>query len=115
MKGLGRFKIASNKRLRTLLLVLVAAFATALGIVAYGTHLFRSLELSTVNTRFSIRGNEKAPKDIVIVGIDSQSFSEVNKQWPFPRAVEARLLNHIAAGHPKAVGFDVVFSQPSSL
>jgi adenylate cyclase len=115
MKGLGRFRIASNRRLRVLLLLLVAAFATALGIVAYGTHLLRSLELSTVNTRFSIRGNEKVPKNIVIVGIDSQSFSEVDKQFPFPRAVEAKLLNHIAAGDPKAVGFDVVFSQPSSL
>ncbi len=115
MKGLGRFKIASNRRLRTLLLLIVAVFATALGIVAYGTHLLRSLELSTVNTRFSIRGKEKAPKNIVIVAIDSTSFSTVNKQWPFPRAVEGKVLSQIAAGNPAAIAFDVVFSQPSDL
>jgi adenylate cyclase len=114
MKG-RRFKIGSNRRLRALLLLLVAVFAAGLGIVAYSTHLLRSLELSTVNTRFSIRGNEPRPKNIVIVKIDGASFSDLNKQWPFPRATEARVLNRILAGHPAATAFDVVFSQPSSL
>ena len=115
MKRTGRFKIASNRRLRVLLLLVVAFFATGLGLAAYGTHLLRSLDLSTVNTRFSIRGNEKAPKNIVIVAVDSPSFAEVNKQWPFPRAVEGKVLDRIGAGHPKAIAFDVVFSQPSDL
>ena len=115
MNGLGRFKISSNRNLRVLLFLAVATFATAFGIVAYGTHLLRSLELNTVNTRFSIRGKQKAPSNIVIVGVDSASFSAVNKQWPFPRAVEAKVLDHIAAGAPAAMAYDVVFSQPSSL
>jgi len=115
MKARRRFRIGSNRNLRVLLLVLVAIGATGIGIIAYGTSLLRSLELSTVNTRFSIRGKQQAPKNIVIVRIDGTTFSEINKQWPFPRAVEARLLNRIDAGHPAAVGFDVVFSQPSNL
>ncbi len=114
MKGLGRFRISSNRRLRVLLLLLVATFATAFGIVAYGTHLLRSLELSTVDTRFSIRGKEKKPSDIVIVGVDSTTFSTINKQWPFPRAIEGKVFSRIAAGHPKAISYDIVFSQPSS-
>jgi adenylate cyclase len=109
------FWLASSRRLRALMLSVVAIGATGFGIAAYGTRLLRSLELSTVNTRFSIRGNERAPKNIVVVAIDDTSFSAVNKQWPFPRAVEGRVLNRIAAGHPAAVAFDVVFSQPSSL
>jgi adenylate cyclase len=114
MKGLGRFRISSNRRLRVLLLLLVATLGTAFGIVAYGTHLLRSLELSTVNTRFSVRGKEKKPTNIVIVGVDSDTFSTVNKQWPFPRAVEGKVFSRIAAGHPKSISYDIVFSQPSS-
>jgi serine/threonine protein kinase/CHASE2 domain-containing sensor protein len=105
----------SSKRIRALMLAIVALGATTLGIVAYGTHLLRSLELSTVDTRFSIRGNEKPPSNIVIVGVDSGSFSTVNKQWPFPRAIEGKVFSRIAAGHPKAIAYDIVFSQPSSL
>jgi adenylate cyclase len=113
MKGLGRFKIASNRHLRVLLLLLVAAFATALGIVAYGTNLLQSLELSTVNTRFSIRGNEKAPKNIVVVGVDDTTLSTIKRDWPYPRGYEARLIDRIAAGHPAVIASDIQFSQSS--
>ena len=112
---MSRFKIASNRRLRTLLLMIVALSAAGIGVAAYATHLLRSPELSTVDTRFSVRGHHKAPKNIVIVGIDSTTFSDVNKQFPFPRAVQGKVLSQIAAGHPRAVAFDIVFSQPSSL
>ena len=40
-----RFKIASNRRLRVLLLLLVALVGTGLWVAAYSTHLLRSLEL----------------------------------------------------------------------
>jgi adenylate cyclase len=115
MKGTRPFKIASNNSLRAVLLVLVAIGATAIGIVAYGTHLLRSLELSTVNTRFSIRGKEKAPSNIVVVKIDDKTFQDLNKQFPFPRAVEGRLIDRIAAGNPAAIAFDVQFSESSNL
>jgi adenylate cyclase len=115
MKGLGRFKISSNRNLRTLLLLLVATFATALGIVAYGTHLLRSLDLSTVNTRFSIRGKEKPPKNIVIVKIDDKTFQDLNQQFPFPRKTEAQLIDRIGAAHPAVIAFDVQFSESSNL
>jgi adenylate cyclase len=110
-----RFKVASNRHLRTLLLVLVAVVATGIGIAAYGTHLLRSLELNTVDTRFDIRGKQKRPKNIVVVKVDDKTFQDLNKQFPFPRAYEGRLLNKIAAGHPAAVAFDIQFSEPSNL
>jgi adenylate cyclase len=52
---------------------------------------------------------------MVVVAIDDQSIATINKQWPFPRATQARLLNRIGAGKPKAVAFDVAFSDPSQL
>jgi CHASE2 domain-containing sensor protein len=110
-----RFKIASNRRLRTLLLLLVALVGTGIWLAAYSTHVLRSLELSTVNTRFSIRGAEKAPNNIVVVRIDAATFQDLNKQWPFPRAVDGRVLSRISAQHPAAVAFDVQLSEPSAL
>jgi adenylate cyclase len=114
MKG-RRFKIGSNRRLRVLLLLLVALVATGIWIGAYSGHVLRSLDLSTVNTRFSIRGNERAPKNIVLINIDSATLGSIRKQWPFPRAVQARVLDRVNAGHPAATAYDIVFSDPSSL
>lgn len=107
--------LRSNRNLRVLLLGLTALVATGLAVGAYAARSLRTLDLNTVNTRFSVRGSEKPPSNIVVVGIDDASFSIVKKQWPFPRAVEAEVLNRIAAGHPTAVAFDIVFSDPSDL
>lgn len=37
----------------------VGLAATGLGLVAYGTNVFRELELQSVDARFSLRGTEK--------------------------------------------------------
>jgi adenylate cyclase len=107
--------LGSNQNLKVLLLGLVALGATGLALAGYAAHALRTLDLNTVDTRFSIRGTEKPPSNIVVVAIDDTSIAAINKQWPFPRADQAKLLNRIAAGHPAAVAFDVVFSDPSQL
>jgi adenylate cyclase len=107
--------LGSNRNLKVLLLALVAIVATGLALGGYAARSLRTLDLNSVDARFSVRGAEKAPKNIVVVGVDSTTFQVVKKQWPFPRAVEAKVLNRITAGHPAAVAFDIVFSDPSSL
>ncbi len=107
--------LGSNRNLKVLLLALVAIVATGLALGGYAARALRTLDLNTVNARFSVRGAEKAPKNIVVVGVDSTTFQVINKQFPFPRAVEAKVLNRIGAGHPAAVAFDIVFSDASTL
>ncbi|MBV9197177.1 MAG: adenylate/guanylate cyclase domain-containing protein [Solirubrobacterales bacterium] len=106
---------ASNRQLKAFLLALVALSASAFGIVAYAADLMGSLEGSTIDTRFSVRGNQPAPKDVVLVKIDSRTFQDLNLQWPFPRAVDGRVISRIAAEHPAAIAFDVQLSEPSQL
>ncbi len=101
--------------MKFLLLGLVALFATAFGVVAYATDLLGSLEGSTINSRFSVRGTQKPPKNVVVVRIDATTFQDLNMQWPFPRAVDGRLLSRIASEHPAAIAFDVQLSEPSEL
>src|SRR5690242_17735999 len=106
---------AGRGRLRVLLLALVALGACGIALAAYGTHLLRGLEGSTVDTRFSIRGKEKPPSNIVIVAIDDRTVANLDLQFPFPRNVQAKVLNRILAQNPKAVTWDIVFEQKSSI
>ena len=94
-------------------LAIVALGATGFGIVAYETDLLRSLELSTVDTRFSIRGDQRPPSNIVLVEIDETTFDELGFQWPFPRRVHARVIENIARDHPAVIAYDVQFSEAS--
>jgi adenylate cyclase len=98
-----------------LLLALVALGSCGIAIAAYGTHLLRSLEGSTVDARFKIRGTEKPPSNIVIVAIDDRSTTKLDLQVPYPRNVQGRVLRRILAQHPQAVTWDVVFKQKSSI
>ena len=58
------------RRARLFGLLAVALVAVGLGVAGYATSLLRTLDLSTVDTRFSIRGTEPRPDDIVVVRID---------------------------------------------
>jgi adenylate cyclase len=102
-----------GQRLRHLLLAVVGLTFTGLAVVAYETDLLRSLELSTVNTRFQIRGPRARPHDVVLVEIDEATFSELGLQWPFRRAVHGRAIENIAREHPKVIAYDVQFSEAS--
>jgi adenylate cyclase len=105
---------ARTRQLRRVLLAVVALGATGLAVVAYETNLLRSLELSTVNARFSIRGHQRPPANIVLVEIDERTFDELDLQWPFPRRVHAKVIEDIARDHPKAIAYDVQFSEASA-
>ena len=78
------------------------AFPRAIGLVTYATSLLGSLEGSTINGRFSIRGTQQPPKNIVLVAIDDKSLTDINS-WPYARTFYAQVLNNIAAEHPAAV------------
>ncbi len=97
-----------------MLLAIVALGATALGIVAYETDLLRTLELSTVNARFSIRGRKAPPANVVLVEIDAATFDELGLQWPFSRKVHARVIEDIARDRPRAIAYDVQFTEASA-
>jgi CHASE2 domain-containing sensor protein/tRNA A-37 threonylcarbamoyl transferase component Bud32 len=105
--------ISGRGRLRVLLLALVAIGSCGIALAFNGTHLLRGLEGSAVDARFSIRGTEKPPSNIVIVAIDDRSLHTLPYLYPYPRAVQAQLVNRIVAEHPKSVTFDIQFTEKS--
>ena len=54
---------------------------------------------------------ERLAKPAVVVAIDSQSLEKFG-QWPWPRNLTAHLIEQINAHGPKAIGIDLLFSEP---
>ncbi len=107
------FTFGGNRRMPLVFLAVVALGATGLMLAAYSANVFRALEGDTIDARFSVRGSERPPKDLMIVKVDDRTFEELNRQWPFPRRIFARLIRRIAAGDPAAITLDVQFSESS--
>jgi adenylate cyclase len=95
-------------------LLIVALAAAALSLIAYGTNLMRSLELGSVDARFSLRGTQEQPSDIVFVKIDDRTFSQLGVQWPFPRSLHARVIDRLREAGAKTIAVDIQFTEPTT-
>lgn len=54
---------------------------------------------------------EPARKDIIIVAIDDYSLAQLGR-WPWARSVHAQLLDRLAKAHPRAIGLDLILTEP---
>jgi len=83
-----------------------------------GLHLFVYLENRFSDLLVQIQARSLAPdQDIVIVDIDEASLAKMQDiagSWPWPRAVHAELIEGLARQQPKAIVFDILFSEPDS-
>ncbi len=71
----------------------------------------RLVELKTLDLRIASRGDLKPGGETVIAVIDEKSLSELGR-WPWPRTTIAQLVRKLKKNGAKAVGFDIVFSEP---
>jgi adenylate cyclase len=94
-------------------LLIVALVAAGLAFLAYGTNLMRSLELGSVDARFSLRGTQEQPSDIVFVKVDDRTFSQLGVQWPFPRSLHARVIDRLRKAGAKTIAVDIQFTEPT--
>ncbi len=53
-----------------------------------------------------------APDDVVIIAVDEASLAEFGR-WPWSRRLHAQLLHSLADEQPKAIAFDIIFSEPN--
>lgn len=54
-----------------------------------------------------------APDDIVIVAIDEPSLERIGR-WPWRRAIHATLIEKVAAAKPRAIGIDLILTEPDA-
>jgi len=101
----------SSHRLRLGLFLGVGLAAAAVAFAADAAGILRSQEQSTVDVRFSIRGSQGAPKDVVVVGIDDVTFDDLGLRWPFPRRLHAQLIDRLKKAGAKVIAYDIQFTE----
>lgn len=62
----------------------------------------------------TVRADVVAPDDVAVILIDEASLSAMNPlvgRWPWPRSVHADVIDFLAIGNPRAIVFDILFSE----
>ncbi|HEY8303246.1 MAG TPA: adenylate/guanylate cyclase domain-containing protein [Solirubrobacteraceae bacterium] len=93
--------------------------AGGIGVLAYATDLLRRSELQTIDARFSIRGKQAPPSDIVFVAIDPQSEDELeahrmHARSPLPRRYDAKVIDTLRRAGARAIAMDMEFVQQTN-
>lgn len=91
----------------------VAIVAIGVAIGAYLLDVGRNLELDTVDIRFSVRGTDPAPGDMVFVKIDDETFNVLKIQIQNLRAEHARAIERMAEDGARVIAYDVQFTEES--
>lgn len=71
----------------------------------------RFMELKTLDLRMASRGTLPPGGETIIAVIDEKSLAELGR-WPWSRTTIARLMDQLKGSGAKAIGFDIVFSEP---
>jgi len=92
--------------------------AVGLGLAARATHLLRRSELQTIDARFSVRGAERAPGNVVLVLIGDDTFAELTQmhlqsEFPFPRRYDAQVIDNLRKAGASTIAVDVEFAHPT--
>ncbi|TXI89433.1 MAG: CHASE2 domain-containing protein, partial [Burkholderiaceae bacterium] len=96
--------------MRDFVLLAIALFLTA-AVLIFGDYLKRFDQ--GVYDKLLQTQTRPARDDILIIAIDDYSLNEIGK-WPWNRAIHAQLLERLQPAHPKAIGFDIVFTEAQS-
>ncbi|MEJ7013456.1 adenylate cyclase CyaK [Sinorhizobium meliloti] len=110
MKASRQLRLSSR---RAKLAVLAALVATLVSLVSL-TGSWSLVDLRAYDY-LSILGRPPLPEDgPVIVAIDEPSMAEIGSQWPWPRALHARLIQALRAAGARAIALDVIFAEPAA-
>jgi adenylate cyclase len=93
----------------------------ALGVIVlgalelFGVQALQPLENRVLDRYVRVQAAKLAPDpDIVLIDIDEKSLAAMEKEagrWPWPRVVYAELVEGLAAQKPRAIVFDILFTE----
>ncbi len=69
------------------------------------------LEYQGLDLLFKARGSKPVSPDIIVVEIDDRAINDFGR-WPWPRGYHAELLDILDKYKPKAIVFDILFTEP---
>jgi adenylate cyclase len=73
-------------------------------------HAFERMDLIAYDLRINAITAHPTSGLVAIAAIDDKSVAQIG-QWPWPRAVEARLVDALSDYKVKVIGFDAIFSE----
>ena len=65
----------------------------------------------TLYDAFTSLNSRPAREDIIVVAIDDYSLAQLGR-WPWPRRLHAQLLEQLTKAGPRAIGLDVILTEP---
>ncbi len=99
------------QQLRKLLIPVLILLAVKL---LFWFAFFNSQEHRAQDAFFRLRGARPVSGDIVIVAIDDVTFQALNRPWPFPREMHAKLVENLNLAGARQIIFDVEFIEDSN-
>jgi response regulator RpfG family c-di-GMP phosphodiesterase len=84
--------------------------AAGLAVTAYAGGALDTLENSSVDKRFEVRGAH-VPADVAVIAVDDVTFSDLGLQWPFPRTEHAKAVAALHRAGAREIVYDVQFTE----
>ncbi len=105
-------KIFQKKSQPRLIGTWIGFFAALFVILLSLTPLLEKSELTTLDLRFKLRGPRKPTPEAVIIFIEDRDIKAIG-YWPWTRDYYATIIQVLKESGVKAVGFDILFLDPS--
>ena len=98
-------------RLRMLLTAGVLAAAVALAGTFTGA--LDPIENAALDRLFQKR-EAQVPADVAVVAVDDVTFSDLGRQWPFPRSLMGRAVDELSRAGAREIVIDVQYTEKST-
>lgn len=105
-------KIFRKKNQPRLIGIRIGFFAALFVILLSLTPLLEKSELTSIDLRFKLRGPRKASPEVTIIFIEDRDIKAIGC-WPWTRDYYATLIQVLKESGVKAIGFDILFLDPS--
>jgi adenylate cyclase len=100
-----------NRPLGRALALGLAVFFTVTALAAHDVG--RTVENALLDLCCRTRPLSPPPREILIAGIDADSFRALDHKWPWPRRYHARLIDRLTKANAALIVFDVFFGEPT--
>ncbi len=89
---------------------LIGLLVVVLFLFGANSDLLQGLERKAYD--LGVRASSHTPSDrLAVIAIDDQSIANLGR-WPWPREIQAKMLDLLAAGHAKVVGNTALYFEP---
>ena len=104
----------TGDRMKTLKAILTPLAILAVIKLLMLTGFFAKIEHLAQDSLFRLRGTQNLSNQVVIVGIDDETFNALDERYPFPREYYAKLIDNLTLAGAKLIVFDLEFTESTS-